>query len=83
MNKYLRPVAFSLMGIIVVLLIVASVMEKIYGTAFAVQYFYTAPWTIALWAGAVVTGLGYMFTVKMYRQVITCLLHFSFVVILG
>ena len=83
MKRYLRPVAFSLMGTIILLLIAASVLEKIYGTPFAVQYFYTAPWTIALWAGAVVTGLGYMFTVKMYRQAITCLLHFSFVVILG
>ena len=83
MNRYLRPVAFSLMGVIVLLLIVASIVEKIYGTSFAVLYFYTAPWTIALWAAAVVTGLGYLFTVKMYRQAVTCLLHLSFVIILG
>ena len=83
MNRYLRPVAFSLMGVIVLLLIVASIVEKIYGTSFAVRYFYTAPWTIALWAAAVVTGLGYLFTVRMYRQAVTCLLHLSFVIILG
>ena len=83
MNRYLRPVAFSLMGVIVLLLIAASIVEKIYGTSFAVRYFYTAPWTIALWAAAVVTGLGYLFTVRMYRQAVTCLLHLSFVIILG
>ena len=83
MNRYLRPVAFSLMGVIVLLLITASIVEKIYGTSFAVRYFYTAPWTIALWAAAVVTGLWYLFTVKMYRQAVTCLLHLSFVIILG
>ncbi len=83
MNKYLKSIAFSLMGVIILLLIVATVVEKMVGTDFAVRYFYTAPWTIILWALAVIFGLWYMFTVKMYRQVITCLLHFSFVVILG
>ena len=83
MKKYLKPIAFSLMGVIILLLIVATVCEKIISTEFAVRYFYTAPWTIALWALAVIFGGWYLFTVKMYRQVITCLLHFSFVIILG
>ena len=81
--KYLRPMAFSLMGVIIILLMVATICEKLFGTEFAVRYFYTAPWTIILWSAAVISGLGYLFTVKMYRQVIACLLHFSFVVILG
>ena len=83
MTRILRPAAFSLMGVIVLLLIAASVCGKLYGEDFAVRYFYTAPWTIALWSVAVVTATGYMLTVRMYRQVVTCLLHFSFVVILG
>ena len=82
MNRYLRPVAFSLMGLIVVLLIVATVCEKAVSTEFAVRYFYTAPWTIALWAAATVSGMAYLFQCKMYRQVMTCLLHLSFVIIL-
>ena len=83
MKKYLKPIAFSLMGVIILLLMVATVCEKAISTEFAVRYFYTAPWTIALWAMAVLFGGWYLFTVKMYRQVITCLLHFSFVIILG
>lgn len=81
--KLLRPLSFSLMGIIIVVLILASVLEQVYGTDFAVRYVYTAPWTLCLWAAAVVCALAYMFTVRMYKQIITCLLHFSFVVILG
>lgn len=81
--KFLRPLAFSSMGMIIVLLITATICEKIISTDFAVQYFYTAPWTILLWFTAAISGTAYLITVKMYRQVITCLLHFSFVIILG
>ena len=83
MKKLLRPLSFSLMGVVILLLIAASIAEQLKGSDFAVKYFYTAPWTIALWAAAVVSALAYMLTVRMYKQVITCLLHFSFVVILG
>lgn len=82
MQSKLRPISFSLMGVIILLLISGSVVEQICGTAVAVRYVYTAPWTIALWAAAVVTAVWYMLTVRVYKQVITCLLHFSFVVIL-
>ena len=81
--KLLRPLSFSLMGIVILLLIAGSVTEQIAGTDAAVKYVYSAPWTICIWAAAVLTGLMYMFLVKMYKHIITCLLHFSFVVILG
>lgn len=79
----LKSVSFSLMGLMIVLLVVSSMVEKFEGTDFAVKYFYTAPWTIALWAVAVLTALAYMFTQRVYKQLMTCLLHFSFVIILG
>ena len=81
--KFLRPLSFSLMGVIILLLIAGSITEQLAGTEAAVRYVYSAPWTICLWAAAVVCALAYMFTVRMYKHIITCLLHFSFVVILG
>ena len=79
----LKSVSFSLMGLMIVLLVVSSIVEKFEGADFAVKYFYTAPWTIALWAVTILTALAYMFTQRVYKQLMTCLLHFSFVIILG
>ena len=60
MQKYIKDIAFSLMGVIAVLLVSATIVEKLCGTETAVRYFYTAPWTIALWALAVLFGGWYV-----------------------
>lgn len=60
LQKWIKSIAFSLMGTIWVVLISATFMEKLYGTEVAVRYFYTAPWTIALWALAVLFGGWYV-----------------------
>ena len=84
MQRFLRPFSFSLMGAIILLLIAGSVVEQIYGTVPATHYVYAAPWTIALWAMAAISGIVYLCTTPMPReQFITFLLHFSFVVILA
>ena len=82
-TKILKATAFSTMGIIICLLAAGSIIEKTSGTDIAVRYVYTAPWTIALWAIAIVTALAYMFTIRLYRQWVTALLHFSFVIIMA
>lgn len=80
----LRRVAFSLMGLIALLLVVATFVEKLWGTALAVRYVYTAPWTVALWACAALSGFAYVLLSGLQRtQVATFLMHFSFVVILA
>ncbi len=79
----IQKISFALMGIIIVILVVASVVEKLVSTDFAVRYFYTAPWTIVLWLAAVVCAMISFFQCKMWKQPFTFLLHFSFVVILG
>ena len=84
MKKLLRPLSFSLMGVVILLLITGSVVEQICGTAVAVKYVYTAPWTIALWTLTVVCAVAYICTTRMLQtQVVTFCLHFSFVVILA
>ncbi|MBQ8101071.1 MAG: cytochrome c biogenesis protein CcsA [Paludibacteraceae bacterium] len=81
--RILRPLSFSLMGVIILLLIAGSVVEQLFGTDAAVRYVYTAPWTIVLWTGAALSGMAYLLTERVYKQWVTALLHFSFVVILG
>ena len=87
---WLRRVAFSLMGLLVVVMITATVAEKVWSTEVAMQWFYHAPWTIALWGVASVTGLVY-FVRRMWggnwkgvlKTLPTWGIHFAFVVILA
>ena len=73
------------MGTIMLVLIGATILEQFFGTDFVVRYIYTAPWTIALWAAAVVAGGWYILRClrchTMRWSVIG--IHFSFVVILA
>lgn len=73
------------MGILLLVLITATFVEKICGTDIAVRYLYTAPWTIALWALAVIFGGWYVLST--FRRGTMRLsvfgIHFSFVVILA
>ncbi len=79
----LDKLAFPLMGLIILLLVAASVAEQFIGTEAVVRYFYAAPWTIALWALTVVCAICYIVRRKVWQQPFTFLLHFSFVVILA
>jgi len=85
--KLLKPLSFSLMGVMILMLIAGSVVEQIYGTAAAVRYVYTAPWTIILWAITALSGLAYLiYNLKLSTlnsKLSTFFLHFSFVIILG
>ena len=84
MQRYIKNIAFSLMGVIAVLLVVATVVEKLCGTEVAVYWFYTAPWTIVLWALAVLSGGWYVIAAfrsgRMRWSVFG--IHLAFVVIL-
>lgn len=78
----MKKLSFSLLGSLVVVLIVASFIEKLYGSDIAGRYVYTAPYTIALWVAAVISALVYIVKVRAYRQLATFVLHLSFAVIL-
>lgn len=83
MKHIFRPLAFSLMGVLILILIAASVCETLLGTDVAVRWFYTAPWTLILWAAAAISGIVCLLMQRVWKQAVTCLLHLSFVVILG
>jgi len=80
---HLDRLAFPLMGLVIILLITASVLEQFIGTEAVIRYVYTAPWTIALWLLTVVSALYYLCARRVWRTPFTFLLHFSFVIILG
>lgn len=85
-QKVVKTLAFSLMGVLVLVLVCATIAEQLYGSDFAVQYFYTSPWTIVLWGLAVVFGVWHLLDMVhtfSVRNVVLWALHFSFVVILA
>jgi ABC-type transport system involved in cytochrome c biogenesis permease subunit len=63
-------------------MIVATVVEKIYGTPVALQMFYHSPVVIALWAVTAVFAMGYVVMRRKQLSIAAFVLHSAFVVIL-
>ena len=80
MKRLLKIVSFGCIGVLVTVLIAATLIDNVYGLSFAVGQIYHSPWFIALWALLAVTAMGYiMYTAKRPSLV---LLHASLVVVL-
>lgn len=79
----LKRTVFLLSGLLISLLVLATLVEAFSGTDFVKKYFYTSPFTICLWLLTVILSVVYLFRQGVYKNLITFLLHFSFVVILA
>lgn len=79
----MKKVAFGFYGLVIILLAVATVVEKYHGTPFVSQYVYGSVWFVLLWAAVALPGLWYILRRKLYLQKPSFLLHLSFVVILA
>lgn len=92
MRKILKYISFGMMAAMIIVLAMATVVEKCYGTPFAHESVYSARWFVALWAVLAVSGLGYYFCPPSGKKASPpmwkknkgrSLLHVSFVVILA
>ena len=80
MKRLLKIVSFGCIGVLVTVLIAATLIENVYGPSFAVGQIYHSSWFIALWALLAVTAMGYiMYTARRPSLV---LLHASLLVVL-
>ena len=80
MKRLLKIVSFGCIGVLVTVLIAATLIDNVYGPSFAVGQIYHSSWFIALWALLAVTAMGYiMYTARRPSLV---LLHTSLVVLL-
>ena len=80
MNRFLRIISFGGIGVLVAVLVAATIIENIYGTTFVIDRIYHSVWFIALWALLAITAMGYiMYTARRPSLV---LLHASLVVVL-
>lgn len=75
---------FTLVAVvaIMVVLIVASVIENLYGTDFAHKNIYGADWFCAIWALLAISGMAYIFSNKLQRRPALFVLHIAFAFIL-
>lgn len=82
-NKWLKRAAFGTVGAIVLILMVATVVEKLYGSEFARERIYTSLPMVVLWGVATLLALLYIFRSAMRRRIVTLTIHLAFVVILA
>ena len=81
--KLLKRTAFSLLGILRLILTIATILEKIYGTDFVNEYIYSSLPFVILWGVTAITSLLYIIKSKLHRQPVIFLLHLSLLFILA
>ena len=75
-------ISFVSVAVIIVAMMAATILEKLYGSAFAFRWVYHHPVFILLWGVASLTGLALVYSSLKGRQPWTLLLHASLVLIL-
>ena len=59
-EKIFKYLSIGLFATITVILVVATIMEKLHGTKYALANIYYAGWMIALWVMATMSGMIYI-----------------------
>ena len=80
--KGLKYLSFGGAAVLVLVLMAATVLEKLRGTAFALEAVYASPWFVGLWAVVAVASAVYVGR-RLHRRVSTFVLHVSFLLILA
>lgn len=82
-EKLFKYLSLGLFATIIVILMAATIMEKLHGTEYALENIYCAHWMIALWTAATLSAIVYILQRKLHRQPVTLCLHLAFAVILA
>ena len=72
-----------MLGILLLILTIATILEKIYGTDFVNEYIYSSVPFVILWGVTAITSLLYIIKSKLHRQPVIFLLHLSLLFILA
>ncbi len=78
----MRFLSFGLLGLLVVWMMAATVVEKLYGTPLAVRYAYGSPLFAACWGVTAACAAIHLLRRRVQRRPTTMLLHGAFAVIL-
>lgn len=80
LSKY---ISYSLLVVVIIILITATILEKMYDTTFVINNIYGTWWFICLWAHLCMFSVMLIIKRKVYRRPATLLLHTSFILILA
>ena len=78
----LKKATFTLYAIVILVMAMATVVEKTQGTPYVLSHFYGAWWFTGLWALLAIGGVAYLLQ-RRVRRLSILLLHISFIVILA
>jgi len=78
-----KRLAFSLLALVILVLIGATIFEKLHGTQAAVRLIYGSVWFTLLWGAFAGASLAYLLKRHLSRRPALLLLHLSFIVILA
>ena len=80
---HIKFIAFGFLALMLAVLAIATVIEKLYGTAFAASHIYGSWWFVGIWFVIAVSSLLFILQQKMYKRPMVFLLHVSFLVVLS
>ena len=81
-TKLLKYLAFGSALLIIVVLMVATIIEKFYGSPFVQEYIYGAKTMVLLWLLLAICAVSYLVCSGVHKCFATFMLHISFAVIL-
>ncbi len=80
--RILKNISFGLLGVMALLLAIATIVEEVRGTEFVKEYIYNSPFFIVMWGALTAFSLAYILKRKRYKSPFVFLIHIAFVVIL-
>ena len=83
MKRVYKYIAYGVMAVLVLLMMAATIVERLYGSPVALRWFYHNPLFIGLWAVVAVSGMEYLVRLGTYKRVFTMGIHVSLVIILA
>ena len=80
--KLLRTLSFGFVSLLILSMVIATALEKLYGTNFVVQHIYGSPLFVVGWGAATILSIIYLWCRKVQKRPLIFFLHLSFIVIL-
>ena len=78
-----KHIAFITLAVTIAVMVAATIVEKFHGSEYALDNIYHSTAFFTLWGIVAISGLCYIFSVKMQRSPFTLMLHLSLVLILA
>ena len=83
MKKTSKYLSYGALAVLILMMMAATVLERLHGTEYALEHVYHSPVFFALWAVVAVCGMTYIISMGAYKRIFTFLLHVALVLMLA